>query len=144
MENTLIPMTDFVLQNKANFEGYKTEEYGTFSYNHLIRIEDYANFLKKPLELSMFVPVGEDGNVLKEPTFDCYMQPKEMDRQYSVYKDAKDKVIFKGFELISINNEISIAKNISKDLYIGLGFKNGAHKIIEDLTNLGLELITNK
>lgn len=58
----LISMTDFViLQNisLANKE-IKHNECG-------LRILKYANFLKQPLILGMFVPCDENGNVLEEP-----------------------------------------------------------------------------
>lgn len=58
-------------------------------------IENYANFLNETLTLGQFVPCDLKGNVLTEPhdhgsgikTF------SEMD-----YQDAKDRVVFEGFE----------------------------------------------
>jgi len=71
MEN-LISMTDFVLSKKYTATGH----------------ENYANFLKQPLELWMFIPCDEDGNVLEEPDIEDYVieehtelngSPKEYD-----------------------------------------------------------------
>src|SRR5665648_159369 len=56
----LISMTDFVL-----------EQYLTIAsdniYLSMINCNNYAKFLKQSLELWMFIPCDEDGNVLEEP-----------------------------------------------------------------------------
>ena len=87
----LISMTDFVLeQNKLPF----------YYYDALwTKVINYANFLKQPLELCMFVPCDEDGNVLEEP------RPQEGDNgnwnyqaRFNQYQQAKERVLFEGFE----------------------------------------------
>ena len=83
MEN-LISMTDFVLEQKA---------LKIMRLVKLQRIEKYANFLKQPKELWMFVPCNNDGNILKEPIpFNC------TDLEYSNWCEAKEKCLFEGFE----------------------------------------------
>lgn len=82
----LINMTDFVLWQHA--ESSNQNEFEDNCYN-------YAKFLKKPLELGMFVPIDEDGNVLEFPkvcicTDSCSFCKK--------YQKAKEKVLFEGFE----------------------------------------------
>lgn len=73
----LISMTDFVL--KDDYAG------SPINMNKV-----YANFLKQPLELWMFVPCDEDGNVLK----DCGLMPcYELDQ----YRQAKERCLFEGF-----------------------------------------------
>lgn len=65
----------------------------------------YANFLKQPLKLEMFVPCDEDGNVLEEPeefkdwiVSDHYFNASEsVTHQCRMYKKAKEKVLFEGF-----------------------------------------------
>lgn len=54
-------MTDFVLEQKLmlNIQGYEKK--------FISNVSNYANFLKQPLELEMFVPVDEEGNVFEEP-----------------------------------------------------------------------------
>lgn len=92
MENKLISMTDFVLeQNKFNLYKNSEEE-----------IRNYANFLKQPLEKGMFVPCDEDGNVLEEPKSwnDYLAYPDSFDGNIEwyelyAYEQAKEKVIFK-------------------------------------------------
>lgn len=67
---TLIPMVDFVLERRAtldvNFCGLKTYS------NKIDEIFNYARFLKKPLQLGMFVPCDLEGNVLEEPEMDMF------------------------------------------------------------------------
>ena len=56
-------------------------------------IENYANFLKQPLKLEMFIATRP------EPTVDAYMQPKEMTRQYDEWFEKYGKeVLFEDFE----------------------------------------------
>ena len=57
-------MTDFVLEL---WDDKLMSEIGLLAVN-------YAQFLKTPLKLEMFVPERN------EPTVDAYMQPKEMTR----------------------------------------------------------------
>ncbi|MCT3691028.1 hypothetical protein HZQ92_05510 [Elizabethkingia anophelis] len=65
MENKLIPMTDFVLSILNNT-----------SPNNFVKgvesIRAYAEFLKQPLALWMFVPCDEEGKPLEEPTKEKY------------------------------------------------------------------------
>lgn len=95
----LIGMTDFVLeQNKILNKYINYDKGGLFEI-----IIYYANFLKQPLELWMFVPCDENGNVLEEKMifasddkdyifeskkFDKYLQAKE--RCFFVWQDGFD------------------------------------------------------
>lgn len=47
----------------------------------------YDKFIEQPLKLEMFVPCDEDGNVLNQKLCD-----------FSKYQQAKEKVLFEGFE----------------------------------------------
>lgn len=106
----LIPMTDFVLeQSKSN--GYDiTDE------DLIIRVINYARFLKQPLKLEMFVPCDKDANVLEEPTMEKYgwysanhqeeqsgwmyeEGESEYNKAISKYRKSKAKVLFEGFEV---------------------------------------------
>lgn len=77
---TLKTMTDFLLEQSENYlKGFiALNEYHSITLN-------YANFLKQPLTLGMFVPCDEDGNLLV--SFD--------DR----YEESKERVLFEGFEI---------------------------------------------
>lgn len=88
-EMKLIPMVQFVLEHPAS------HDYEWQLKNHL----NYANFLSQPLALWMFVPVGDNGEVLEEPYFDG-----ENDMYYGAAKDAynkaKSRCLFEGFEVV--------------------------------------------
>jgi len=118
----LIPLLDYV--NELNQIPMSQEEQSKAFF----RTVQYGKFLSQPLKLSQFVPCDEYGAVMKEPTFDNYMQPKEIDRQYEAYNKAKSNVLFEGCKLIG-------TKHVQyKTFIIGLGFKNGTFNTIEDLT----------
>ena len=75
-----ISMTDFVLLE---------ENYGSFKICF-----NYANFLRKPLELWMFVPCDEEGNVIPE----TYNNEQDVIIQHLEYAEAKERCLFDGFE----------------------------------------------
>lgn len=79
-------MTDFVIERDNNDLNEKVIE----------SIFKYAQFLKQPLKLEMFVPCDDDGNVLQEPKvrFDGGYDIDEAE----IYQQAKEKVLFEGFE----------------------------------------------
>ena len=96
----LISMTDFVLEQSLKNEDTTFEE-------DLNVIQNYANFLKQPLKLEIFVHCDEDGNKLQEPEefkewmkSDHYFNASEsVTHQCRMYKKAKEKVLFEGFDL---------------------------------------------
>ena len=63
--------------------------------------EAYDDFLEQPLKLEMFVPCDEDGDILDEPE-DYELRLTNMMTEYNDevyrYKQAKEKVLFEGFE----------------------------------------------
>jgi len=83
----LIGMTDFVLEQKDSY------------YNQrFFKIEKYANFLKQPLELWMFVPCDEDGNVLEEDLFKNNPKLSTLKSYKRIeYQQAKERCLFEGF-----------------------------------------------
>ncbi|WPO89899.1 hypothetical protein [Chryseobacterium sp. HR92] len=63
-------------------------------------ITNYAKFLKQPLTLGMFVPVDEEGGVLKEEPKYCFASKgSEHYERHEKYWKAKEKVMFEGFEM---------------------------------------------
>ena len=95
----LIPMTDFVLEL---WDDKLMSEIGLLAVN-------YAQFLKTPLKLEMFIPCDEKMNILKEPnhyrrfTSKDYLNenPKMSEKwieECEKFKKAKSKNLFKDFE----------------------------------------------
>lgn len=98
----LIPMTDFVIEYYSN-EGYA-------DLQALGLMKNYANFLRKPLTLGMFVPVDAEGIVLKEPknysTWKSLGHNNEGKRsdisgsdEYMQYQKAEKNCLFAGFTI---------------------------------------------
>lgn len=118
MKMKLISMTDFVLE-QANYTDVSniSEKYAT--------IWNYANFLKQPLKLEMFVPCDENGNVWEYPPTKEeweWAQKDSADAEQSFkqkeyyYEKAKEKVLFEGFEV-----EGSICFNGAKRISVDYG-----------------------
>ena len=94
----LISMTSFVLQR--DITDIKQRD----------SIVKYANFLKQPLKLEMFVPCDEEGDILEEPTnYEkrlLNMMTEYNDEVYTYYQ-AKAKVLFEGFEYDKENDWVT-------------------------------------
>lgn len=108
----LIGMTDFALEQ---IEKLKRSEINILQFRN--NIGNYANFLKQPLTLGMFVPCDDDGNVLSETYSEKENTKNKTFSQLSnEYQIAKSKVLFEiySFELERDNiwyfgiNEISL------------------------------------
>lgn len=125
----LISMTDFILKQ----DKYKNKFY------ELKSIQNYANFLKQPLELWMFVPCDDNGNFIDEPIdykiWEKAFHPKPATlrlKRYMDYQQAKERCLFKrfGYEnetethfiLLQNNWEKSIPKIWTIEDLIGRGF----------------------
>jgi len=136
----LIPMTDFVIEYYSN-EGYA-------DLQTLRLMKNYANFLRRPLMLGMFVPVDRKGNVLKEPK--NYTSWKSLDHnavkrndtagfeEYSEYQNAERNCLFEGFT-IAYNGYSVVRIVASYDEAVELSFNksdmmSSAFPDIESLT----------
>lgn len=65
----------------------------------LSAIEEYTNFILQPLIKSMFVPVGEDGEVLTKPEDKSFYQRKDSTQSWGDYlskefHQAQERVLF--------------------------------------------------
>lgn len=100
----LIPMTDFVIEYYSH-EGYA-------DLQTLKLMNNYANFLKMPLTLNLFVPIDQAGNILKEPKNYVSWKSLEHNRkepghnlssipldEYRLYQEAEQKCLFEGFKI---------------------------------------------
>lgn len=118
----LISMTDFVLeQNYTTTLDISQIDFYDKELSILSKIRNYANFLKIPLKLEMFVPIDEEGNLLEEPEqfkewikSDHYFNASEsVTHQCRMYKKSKEKVLFEtNYELHVIKDILTSAKII--------------------------------
>ena len=97
----LIKMTDYVLE--------QWELAGTKELQKYYNIAKYAYFLKQPLELWMFVPVDENGDVLEN--LESSITAPDLD-EWKKFKQAKERCLFEGFETNAINYHISRARAV--------------------------------
>ena len=111
----LVSMIDFVLEHEDNPDNLEVTELGMSLYS----INQYATFLNQPLNLGMFVPAIEvDGKweVIYEPRrnywdIDMFIvkSAKDIyDEKLKKFQQAKDKVLFEGFDLVKTNRDLEI------------------------------------
>ena len=139
----LVPMTDFVLEQIKNFNAVVYDDLETASINLIERIENYANFLKQPLKLEMFVPCDEEGDILEEPTnYEkrlLNMMTEYNDEVYTYYQ-AKVKVLFEGFYIKRGSTDADNMTTYLMHNYFGeIAFKKDwkyEWEFIEDLESL--------
>ena len=90
----LISMTDFVLEQSKRIMNVEITHLE--SHNQIV---NYANFLKQPLKLEMFVPCDDNGNVLEDIIGHGMIH--NYSEKLKQYEQAKDKVLFDGFDIYS-------------------------------------------
>ena len=100
----LVPMTDFVIEYAPKFNPFGTDE----QILCLDYIHNYAKFLKQTLKLEMFVPCV-DGSPIE------YFELKKTGGKFcqvgsKIEKEAKGKILFEDFELISETDETWLFK----------------------------------
>lgn len=130
-------MTDFVLEvNKGN------EEDIFIDYSKII---NYAQFLKKPLNLGMFVPCDLEGNELTYPIYttnhsdECYCnkceeETRKCELQQKQYREAKERVLFKKCSTMQQGeNKIVLCNDV------GIWY-TWTNRIVEDLLKENIEL----
>lgn len=114
-EMKLISMVDFVLGQERELQSINSPTQRVRSYGRYLDLfVKYANFLKRPLEIWMFVPCDEDGNVLEEPrdwfNWNDLMNPHTQDKESisdcKQYEKAKERVLFEGFTEVSFFGKI--------------------------------------
>ena len=124
----LISMTDFILEQ---------HEQGISSTNASYK---YANFLKKALELWMFVPCDENGDVLEVVPY--YADGIEKVNQY---KKAKERCLFDCFKSIPFSNSVRkgnyiIDFNYTENINIESLLH---HDIVFELTQVALKQLSS-
>lgn len=123
-------MTDFVLELRETptFDTDQGDWY-CMELDKLNKIRNYANFLKQPLTIGIFIPCDENGSVLEEPIeCDCLTQyDKEccgMFFKCKEYAKAKERCLFEGWDLEDAKETLSCF----------------SHKIVEDLVRYNPQL----
>ena len=145
----LISMTDIVSEQRMTTEEVRSSNFydiQTHIYKYYDKVFNYANFLKQPLQLGFFVPCDENGNVLEEPT-NYEKRLSNMMTEYNdevyTYNQAKEKVLFEGFEYVKFINDgelLPYHRLIKNDEYFNVRFLD---RNIEDLLTefeYGIEL----
>lgn len=98
-------MTDFVLKSETKgMEAQSIVHQHSERTRRYYEILKYAKLLKTPLNIGMFIPCDEEGNIIEDRP-----EPKALSKgvfNYTAqniwdekYNKAKDKVLFKGFEV---------------------------------------------
>jgi len=88
-------MTNFVWQQKKIIDETGSSEYEKLAFS---RCYEYANILKEPLTLGMFVPCDLEGNVLEDPKnlfrHETGLELKEWNNEIIKFEKAKQRVLF--------------------------------------------------
>lgn len=113
------------LQSMVNYVLEQKERKDDLCYS-LSCIYNYANFLKTPLTLGIFIPTNEDGPFLNEPKIEDYFDDGfnlEFNQKYFKeeilveYNKAKENVIFDGIKYAELKNDRITIEYIGGWLY---------------------------
>ena len=99
----------------------------------------YANFIKRPLELGMFIACDKDGNVLEMPQgfYDWHgLSPSEV-LKCKQYQEALDRVLFEG---LTYEDESDNSYRLRDSKGVLLFITKDPSKTVEILCGLGLTL----
>lgn len=149
----LISMTDYCQQVSSEFMMPKKP----FDKNYWFgKILNYSDFLKQLLELWMFVPCDDEGNVLVEPLHIELYEGDTYDIDCDKYQQAKERCLFIGFEFCNSQREgiesglklFVSPYNSSGKIYLTKKKESGYHSwfqlfTIEDLVQCELILTAN-
>lgn len=129
-KHILKSMTDFVLTN-----AYTNNIVKDF-HAVLVKHCKYAEFLKQPLTLGMFVPTDKDGNILEDPDNKTYTvgevvpNNKNYLKLKQEYEEAKERVLFKGWKFsYDFPGTITIVNDFGK--YLGLHKSDSKFRIAD-------------
>ena len=152
-KNRLISMIDFVLSQAVKVTELKDVELMQASLVSMAEMFKYATFLSQPLNLGMLVPAIEVKGkwvVLEDKTCEqlSKIEHNEVMRLAKQYRQAKDRVLFEGFELGNTTTQSYAVYNddsrliFSKDSNLCLDEKtiNDLIKYAPTLTAKGQEL----
>jgi len=124
-------MTDFVLEYSV-FGGTHDD-----LYDGVVMLNNYANFLKQPLKLEMFVCVDDEGNVLEECILTTDTAVTEI-KKVEYYYQAKEKVLFEGCSISKLMPDNYHQVYCNSDRILWLSWNKS--KTVEDLVLANLTL----
>lgn len=134
-EIKLMSMTDFVLEVKKNSFTI-TEKYSIIEWESKCKsfdkIINYAEFLKQPLKLGMFVPCDEDDNLIDSNSIFASNEKDYIFENEYFYKylQAKERVLFEGLIIQSDKKDV--------EFYDGFRFYNETN-VLEDMNSIVFE-----
>lgn len=104
-EQKLVSMVDFVLEQEKKLIDAPINEAGVKQLKkYITSTSNYANFLKQPLTLGMFIACDLEGNVLEKPNRDSFHNSDKGDYLFRLYtnqfQQAKERVLFEGFRIV--------------------------------------------
>jgi hypothetical protein len=137
---TLIPLSEFI---RKSFDKVKTSEYAVMEEYRSICL--YSEFLQQPLNVNMFFPADDDGNILQRPGYyECFLNGSYLNRSQLInyencmmYKKAEEKVLFQvNCKVGTYNDKKAIYLNgVSPQLISDFNFLT-----IEDIVHWNLKL----
>lgn len=97
---TLIPLNQYIVKLWNTYLIYDQKEAEKFACSAY----EYTNFLDQPLKLWMFIPCDKEGNPIENPKDSNRDFFKDTAYKYELrqYQEAKDKVLFEGFETTGV------------------------------------------
>lgn len=132
----LISCTEFVIKTNEELNSNILNYNVSFYYK---KVNNYADFLKQPLQLGFFIPCDEYGNVLEESKISCAScKSCTCSEEYQIkFEQAKERVIFNDCKLLDDRDNCWIVNGN------GYNFKLYKSRTIEDLIPYNLSLTTN-
>lgn len=82
-------MTDFVLDE----DRFKED-----NYTRVLKITNYAKFIKQPLHIRMFIPCDKNNEPLRKPMYDPANEQYWASAHFE-YEKAKEQILFEGWYL---------------------------------------------
>ncbi|KAA0126429.1 hypothetical protein FY557_17415 [Chryseobacterium sp. SN22] len=140
----LIPLSEYV--EKEYSRSVPTETAIDELAASMRRVINYTKFLRQPLTLGMFVPVCGDGKPYDLNEVEAWKNHKHYSRLYkeelAFFEDAKERVLFEGFDL---EWQSKIIIGVKNDFEVSIAFdkKTGLHGVkqnVEWLCSYGLPL----
>ncbi|QHB38691.1 hypothetical protein HWC92_gp19 [Flavobacterium phage vB_FspS_morran9-1] len=120
----LISMTDFVLDKYKNAP---IEDYDQVNETFINSVIKYAEFLKQPLKLEMFVPCVDN-----EPfNYSKHGNKKE-------FEQAKDKVLFENYSVVKQSTYFIVVDSHGRNVWLSWNESKTIESLINEVTEVSL------